>query len=63
MTISQEIITARCHIVLVSSGIELIFFPVDAVFWIWYEKNIDHTPMFSVAAKMSRTFFKLPMLG
>jgi len=32
--------------VLVSAGIELIFFPVAAVFWIQYEKNVDNTLMF-----------------
>ena len=29
--------------VLVSSGIELIFFPVAAVVWIQYEKNVGNT--------------------
>ena len=33
--------------VLVSDGIELIFLPVAAVFWIWYEKNVDNTDVFS----------------
>jgi len=42
--------------VLVST--EIIFFPVAAVFWILYEKNIDKTLMFSVVAKKSRTFFQ-----
>jgi len=33
--------------VLVSAGMELIFFSIAAVFWIWYVKNIDDTEVFS----------------
>ena len=35
------------HTVLVSAGTELIFLPVAAVFWIWYEKNVDNTDGFT----------------
>ena len=31
-----------CLAVLVSAGVELIFLPVAAVFWISYEKNLDN---------------------
>ena len=33
--------------VLVSAGIELIFLPVAALFWIQYEKNADDIDVFS----------------
>jgi len=42
------------------AGIDLLFLPVAAGFWIWYEKNIDNTLMFSAVAKKSRTFSSLP---
>jgi len=51
----------HCISILVSVGIELIFLPVAAVFWIQYEKNVDNTPMFLAVAKKSRTFFQSPM--
>jgi len=35
--------------VLVSARKELIFLPVAAVFWIWYQKNVDML-MFRVVA-------------
>jgi len=33
--------------VLISAGIELIFLPVAAGFWIQYEKSIDSTDVFN----------------
>jgi len=48
----------RCDLVL--AGIELIFLPVAAVVWIYYEKNVDNRLMFSVVAKKPRTFSSLP---
>jgi len=42
------------------AGIELIFFPVAAAFWIYYENNVDNTLMFLAVAKKSRTFFSFP---
>jgi len=29
---------------------------IDAVFWIWYKKNVDNILMILVVAKKSRTF-------
>jgi len=47
--------------VLVLAGVELIFFSVAAVFWIYCEKNVDNTMMFLVVVpKKSRTFFSFP---
>jgi len=43
----EIIIVVETLNVLVLAGIELIFFPVAAVFWISYEKNVDSTDAFS----------------
>jgi len=46
--------------VLVLTVIELIFLPVPAVFWIYYEKNVDSTVMVLVVAEKLRTFYSFP---
>jgi len=50
-------VRTRCNrIVLILAGIEIVFFPVAAVFWIYYEKNVDNILMIFVVPKKSRTF-------
>jgi len=44
-------------------GIELIFLSVAAVVWIYHEKDVDNTLIFSVVAKKSKTFFSFPCLA
>ena len=41
---------------LVSAGMELIFFPVAAVFWILCEKNTDNTGVFSCCCEIKDFF-------
>jgi len=45
--------------VLVSAGIELIFFPVAAVFYL-YEKNVDNTDIFSCCCEI-KDFLQSPI--
>jgi len=41
---------------------ESIFFPVAAVFWIYYGKNVDNTLMFLVITKKPKTFLSVSLL-
>ena len=57
-----KILTCFLVFVLVSAGIELIFLPIAAVFWIWYKKNVDNTDVFSYCYAI-KDFFQFPMFS
>jgi len=59
-------VCAMCKIlywaVLRAVGIELIFFSIAAVFWIWHKKTVDSTDVFSSCCDI-KDFSQLLMSG